>query len=432
MSSKNKTTASGTNPDLNQNTTQTTKRNPANSTQSTGNDKRWLRLAAGVVMLFFAGIIYAWSILKAPLAQELAFDNSSLGLNFTITMGFFCIGGIVGSFLQKKVSKRSATQIGAALCLLGFGLVSQNQGHVGLLFLSYGVLAGLGIGIVYNVIISTVSSHFPDKRATASGVMMMGFGTSTLLLGSLMNRLFSSLGWRKAYLFFGAAIFIVLFAGSFLMKAKQTAPKAINTGDTAKVNVIAVAPKDMLKRRDFWYFYFITVLLSLLGTGVISFGKDVALSTGAGESLAVLLVGALSVSNGLSRIFTGYLFDARGRYTTMLFANTVAFVATLLMLAAVCLQSPLLVALGLISVGFSYGSIPTIGSGFTGSVYGSTHFPTNFSIANTQLLISSFSATLSGSILKNGGSYAMVFGIFLTAVLMSFVLNLLLQRRLSA
>lgn len=399
---------------------------------SQSENQRWPRLIAGTVMLLFAGIIYSWSILKAPLGQAFGWDNAQLGLNFTITMGFFCIGGIVGSLLQKKLAARWVTLIGATLSFLGFFLSSRLQGNLFMLYFSYGFLCGLGIGIIYNVVISSVTSWFPDKRATASGVMLMGFGASSLLLGSVLNGLFASVGWRQAYLIFGLAIFAVLFVGSFFMKNKTVVRQA---AATQSANTLKDAPSgdlsagQMLGKSSFWMFYLFTILISALGTGVISFGKDVALSVGTAESLAVLLVGGLSVSNGLSRIITGYLFDTIGRKKTMFIANLIAVLAVLFMLGAVVLGSVALVVIGMLAVGFSYGSMPTIASGYVSKMYGAKHFATNFSIANTQLLIASFSSTLSGVILRSSGSYRPIFLIFLGFTLLALLLTLLLSRK---
>ena len=58
---------------------------------------RWLYLVVGVLAMLFAGIIYAWSILKAPLASEFSWGASELALNFTLAMSFFCIGGLLGA-----------------------------------------------------------------------------------------------------------------------------------------------------------------------------------------------------------------------------------------------------------------------------------------------------------------------------------------------
>ena len=62
-----------------------------------GISARWFYLAIGVVAMLFAGVLYAWSILKSPLAEEFGWGASDLALNFTLAMSFFCIGGLLGA-----------------------------------------------------------------------------------------------------------------------------------------------------------------------------------------------------------------------------------------------------------------------------------------------------------------------------------------------
>ena len=76
---------------------------------------RWLYLAVGVVALLFAGIIYGWSILKAPLAADFGWTADQLALNFTLTMCFFCLGGFVGGLLSKKIGTRLTLILGGLL-----------------------------------------------------------------------------------------------------------------------------------------------------------------------------------------------------------------------------------------------------------------------------------------------------------------------------
>ena len=157
---------------------------------------RWLYLTAGVLALLFAGIIYGWSILKAPLAADFGWTADQLALNFTLTMCFFCLGGMAGGLLSKRIGSRASLILAGALSCLGFFLTARLDGaSVAMLYVSYGVLAGLGIGIAYNVIISTVNAWFPDKKGTCSGALMMGFGASALVgacFGSLTALDFST------------------------------------------------------------------------------------------------------------------------------------------------------------------------------------------------------------------------------------------------
>ena len=64
---------------------------------------RWLYLFIGILAMLFAGVIYAWSILKAPLTEHFGWNASQLSLNFTITMICFCLGGVLGGILAKKI-----------------------------------------------------------------------------------------------------------------------------------------------------------------------------------------------------------------------------------------------------------------------------------------------------------------------------------------
>lgn len=95
------------------------------NTQEKNKLVRWPYLLSGVVSMLFAGIIYAWSILKAPLTEEFGWTPSQLALNFTLTMCFFCIGGIVSGVLTKKTSPKVTAVISAILVFSGFTISSR-------------------------------------------------------------------------------------------------------------------------------------------------------------------------------------------------------------------------------------------------------------------------------------------------------------------
>ena len=174
-----------------------------NTTQKT--NIRWLYLAVGTFAMLFAGILYAWSILKAPFSVEFGWSPSDLTLNFTITMSFFCMGGLLGAQISKRMGSRFAIVISGLLASGGFALTSLLTGtSVALLYLAYGFLAGLGIGISYNVVVATVSAWFPDKKGLCSGCLMMGFGASALVLGNWASSMFEgAMGWRRTYVILG-------------------------------------------------------------------------------------------------------------------------------------------------------------------------------------------------------------------------------------
>lgn len=390
---------------------------------------RWPYLTAGVVMMLFAGIIYAWSILKSPLAAEFGWDGTALGLNYTITLSTFCIGCVLGGMLINKFSPRLITiSAGIAVCI-GFTIASMLRGNITTLYLSYGGLLGLGIGVVYNAIISTVTSWYPDKRSTASGVLMMGFGASALFLGSVAGNLINSIGWRQTYFALGITVLIVFLLGSIFMKKPEDdvelpQPKQVKG---ARIEVKDYSTAEMLKRASFWKFFIYCILAIAIGQCVISLAKDVALSVGAAETLAILLVGILSVCNGLGRVITGFLFDMIGRSKTMLIAGILTLTAPILMFVAVSNNSVPLVIAGLCNIGLAFGTLPPITTGFANSFYGNKYFSLNFSVIGLATIPASFASTLAGIIVGASG-YVTLFEMLIAFGVLALIINLSIKK----
>ena len=395
---------------------------------------RWFYLAVGVVAMLFAGVLYAWSILKAPLSTTFGWGASELALNFTLAMSFFCIGGLLGAQIAKRIDHRAALFIAGGLSAAGFLLTAVLQGaSVMVLYVTYGVLAGLGIGIAYNVVIATVSGWFPDKKGLCSGCLMMGFGASALILGNAADALFKSvLGWRVTYVILGISICGVLLLAGLLLKKPDTIvlpqPKSTKATGTETFERRDYTSGQMLCRPSFWMAFVCISFLAAVGSSVISFAKDLALSVHASEALAVSLVGVLSVCNGVGRILTGTLFDTIGRRKTMLLANILTICTAAVTLLAVSVGSLPLCIVGLCLTGMSYGACPTITAAFTSSFFGMKHFSTNMAFMTFTVMGGSLIATVSNKVLEITGGYTATFGMLLALTLAALVLNVFIRK----
>ncbi len=395
---------------------------------------RWIYMAIGVIAMLFAGVLYAWSILKAPLSAEFGWGASELALNFTLAMTFFCIGGLVGANIAKKAGHRIALSVSGFLSALGFILTAiLRDTSVVMLYITYGVLAGLGIGIAYNVVVSTVSCWFPDKKGLCSGCLMMGFGASALVLGNVADAMFKGpLGWRITFIILGVAIFVVITLSGLLLKkpdssAQLPKPKVIK-GNKEAFEQKDYTSKQMLMRPSFWMAFVCISFLAAVGSSVISFAKDLALSVNAPEALAVSLVGVLSVCNGLGRIITGAVYDAIGRRKTMISANVLTICAALVTLIAVSVDSLVLCIVGLCLTGMSYGSCPTIMTAFTSSFFGMKNFSGNVAFMTFTSMIGSFIATASNTVLEATGGYSMTFVMLLALTFVALILNAFIRK----
>ena len=393
---------------------------------------RWFYMAVGVVAMLFAGVLYAWSILKSPLAAEFGWGQSELALCFTLAMTFFCIGGLLGAQLSKRLGHRIALVSAGALAASGFVLTALLRDvPVLILYLTYGVLAGVGIGIAYNVVIATVSSFFPDKKGICSGCLMMGFGASALILGNVADAMFKgSIGWRATYIALGVSILAVLsLAGILIGKPALNAPKANNAQSAQESDREELTSRQMLCRPSFWMAFLCISFLAAVGSSVISFAKDIALSVNAPETLAVSLVGVLSVCNGIGRIITGAVFDVIGCRKTMICANIFTICAALVTLIAVMSSSLVLCIIGVCLPGISYGSCPTITSAFTSSFYGMKHFSSNMALMTFTVMVGSLIATASNKVLELSGGYTVTFVMLLALTFVALVLNIFIKKK---
>lgn len=396
---------------------------------------RWYLLGVSVFAMLFAGIIYAWSILKVPFANDFGWTANQLSLNFTFTMCGFCLGGLLGSFLSKKIGVKLANLISAVLAGSGMALTGLlTAENVIMLYITYAAMAGIGIGIAYNVIISTVSAWFPDKKGLCTGALMMGFGASSLILGNLSDSLFnSSLKRSGTYIVLGIALFAVLGLATLFLKrpsADTLLPKAEkkSNGCAEAFEHKDYSTKEMLKRFSFWRAFALFTFAAAVGNSVISFARDLAISVGAGAALATSLVGVLAVCNGLGRIITGALFDWLGRQKTMLIATILTVVAATTTLISVMTGSVGLCVAGLCLTGLSYGTCPTMGTAFVSAFYGQKHFASNFSVMNCHLICTSFMATACSSLQNSFGSYIAPFVLLLALGVVALLLNLSIKK----
>jgi MFS transporter, OFA family, oxalate/formate antiporter len=180
-------------------------------------NNRWLYVIIGIVLFLFLGLLYAWSLFIAPLEKDFGWTRTQTSLIFTISIIFFCLGGIAGGFITGRKSPGFTILISAVLLLFGFAASSKIQSLTAI-FITYGVISGFGIGLSYNTVISTVTRWFPEKPGVISGFLLMGFGLGGMLLGSTANLLIKTMGWRETFLLLGVAFGIIVFMGSRIMK----------------------------------------------------------------------------------------------------------------------------------------------------------------------------------------------------------------------
>ena len=159
---------------------------------------------------------------------------------------------MLGGVLSRKVGLMGTLLISAVLSCCGFLSAGAMGNSILRLYISYGIMAGLGIGIAYNVIISTVNNWFPDRKGLCSGVLMMGFGASALILGSAADYLINSpqFGWCFAYRAVGISLGVVLCLEALILRKAPEADQTETKSDSSDCRGLSTA--EMLKSITFW------------------------------------------------------------------------------------------------------------------------------------------------------------------------------------
>lgn len=400
---------------------------------------RWVYAIVGVIVLLFAGLVYAWSVLSTPIAAEFAdWSKAQLSMTFTIVMIMFCIGSLLCGLLTGKLSAKMAVRIGAVLFLLGFFLASRTQ-SLAMLYIGFGVLCGLSSGLCYNAVMSTMVRWFPDRPGLISGVLLMGFGGGSFIIGKLYQAWTPTEigGWRASFLVMGIIIFVVLAICSFFFVAPGAdfvAPAAKNSKAAVRIAGKEYKPLEMVKKPSFWLYYVWAIALSAAGLALISQASGVVWEASASQTAGAVatIVGLISICNALGRVLFGGMYDKYGRSLSMQLVNILFIITSGVLILALTAKSVVVVIIGFILGGLAYSGITPTNSAFCRAYFGPVNYPVNFSLINSNLIFASFGSTVSGALFDASGSYNVTFfliiGLAVVGILCSLAISALDKR----
>ena len=400
---------------------------------------RWVYAIVGVIVLLFAGLVYAWSVLSTPIAAEFAdWSKAQLSMTFTIVMIMFCIGSLLCGLLSGKLSAKMSVRIGAVLFLLGFFLASRTQ-SLAMLYIGFGVLCGLSSGLCYNAVMSTMVRWFPDRPGLISGVLLMGFGGGSFIIGKLYQAWtpVEIGGWRASFLVMGIIIFVVLAICSFFFVAPGAdfvAPAAKNGKAAVKAAGKEYKPLEMVKKPSFWLYYVWAIALSAAGLALISQASGVVWEASASQTAGAVatIVGLISICNALGRVLFGGMYDKYGRSLSMQLVNILFIITSGVLILALTAKSVVVVIIGFILGGLAYSGITPTNSAFCRAYFGPVNYPVNFSLINSNLIFASFGSTVSGALFDASGSYNVTFfliiGLAVVGILCSLAISALDKR----
>ena len=397
---------------------------------------RWAYAVIGVVTLLFAGLIYAWSVMsKSIAASRPDWTATQVSLTFTIVMALFCTGGLIAGLLSKKINPKLYIIASGVFFAAGFFIASLTGDSPALLYIGFGVICGLGAGFAYNTVLSTMSQWFPDKQGLISGILLMGFGLSSFIIGKVYAAVTPSDGsdqWKMTFRILGIVVLVVmLICFNFFVKPSEDykVPGAA-AKKVVKEPALDIPPTQMVKKPAFWLYYIWAILLSAAGLVLVSQASGIATQVGpnVSDGNIATVVGLISILNGIGRVIFGAIFDKKGYRVAMTLDMIIMIVGALVLILALSTGNFLFIVLGFLIGGLAYGGVMPTNSAIISDFFGRTNYPVNYSLINTNLLIASFASTIAGKLYDASGSFMTTIFMMIIVTVLGFVVSFGVRR----
>ena len=297
---------------------------------------RWLFVVLGLVTTVCLGAVYAYSLFLGPVRK--AFPDITAfqaNLPYMVFLALFSVTMFFGGRVMEKMGPRKLMMIGGIIVALGW-MLSSIAPNIWVLTLTYGVIAGGGVGLVYGCPVATAAKWFPDRKGLAVGLVLAGFGGSALITGKIANVLLPSVGLSSTFLYFGLAfsVLLVLLSLPYRFPAAGWSPKGWKPA-AGTVAAEDFTPAEMVKTSTFWSLSLCFLIGSISGLMAIGISKPVGNEIiSISGVMAGTLVGIFAIFNAVGRPLFGWLCDTiTPRYAAML-NMALILVVSILMIGA--------------------------------------------------------------------------------------------------
>ncbi len=303
---------------------------------------RWTVIAGALLIQLALGAVYAFSIFTSPLSESLGYDSKSfaiLGI-FSAAIAVFAVTMIVAGRVQDRKGPRVVATIGGLVYGAGYLVAAFSTESLALMYLSYGVISGIGLGLGYVCPLAAAVKWFPDKRGLVSGIAVAGFGAGAFLFTQVGKWIIdsSASGLSDAFLYLGLIFLLMIVGGAQLLRdpPKGWLPKGYVPPDNGGRQNHEFDWRDMVRTRQFFMLFTMFLLSATAGLMMIANVKNLAQYLDPSGGLLVVaqfqtIAGMVALFNGAGRIAWGKISDGLGRANTM---KVMFLVQGLILLAA--------------------------------------------------------------------------------------------------
>ena len=399
---------------------------------------RWIQLLLGfIVMMTISSPQYVWTLFVPSFQKTTGSILSEVQCTITILIVLQTWLAPMQGFLVERFGPKLLIGLGALMNGAGWIASSYIQTIWGL-YATYGLLCGIGTGIVYIGIIGLMVKWFPDRRGLATGVVAAGYGFGAILTTFPIDSMIKASGYQHTLVVFGAVFGVLGLIGALVLRSPSE--ERMTGQATLATKEVGYAPIIMLRSPVFWLMFVMMSMMSTGGLMVITQFTSFAKSFGITAQTTVAILGmafaaipaALTfdrITNGLTRPFFGWVSDHIGRENTMAIAFILEGIAIFLMLQYRSDPYLLVVLSGLVF--FGWGEIFSLFPSTLTDTFGTKYATTNYGfLYMAQGVGSILGAPIAAMIYEATGSWMPVFGLVIGMDVLTGLLALLVLKPL--
>jgi OFA family oxalate/formate antiporter-like MFS transporter len=297
-----------------------------------------------------------------------------------VALGIFMF--IVGK-LQERIGTRIMITVGSIICGTAV-IIAAFSTNIYMVYL-WAFLNGVAASFIYTPILTTVQKWFPEQRGLVSGIVNFSFGISAAIMSPIFSHMLKSQG----YFLMNIEIAIMAVIIGVIAARFTEVPERVKFSDGEDNNKTGLAARqtdtsstvaESIRTKSFWFFWLTWALQGAAGISMVTLSTLFGISKGFSVASAVLVLTSFNLTNGISRLITGYVSDILGRNMTMSIAFFLAGIAYLLL--------PFTNALGIICIlaaviGFAFGTLFACSAPLASDCFGLKHFGAIFGLLFT-------------------------------------------------
>jgi MFS transporter, OFA family, oxalate/formate antiporter len=409
----------------------------SSSSEQSSLPNRWVLAITALLMQLALGSVYAWSVFLKPVIALYHVSRLQANLTFSIVLLALGVTAGFGGYLNNRFGPRVIATVGGVVYGLGVLLAAFAAPNIFILYLTFGIIGGIGVGLGYIVALAMLIKWFPDRRGFITGLAVAGFGAGALITSPVAAALITSVGLGSTFLYLGIAylVVIVIVARYFRMAPEGYAP----AGWTPSARQhIGRSERDYTLsealRLPRWYVLWLILALNVTaGAALISVASPLAQKfTGVGAVTAALLPSVIGIFNGTGRLFWGWLSDGIGRpftFLSMFIIQAIVFA----ILPSISSFAVLLIPAAIVALcyGGGFGTMPAFAADFfgpknAGTIYGAMLTAWSAGGIVGPILITSFGTTTNPDYVT---PLYIIAGIMLVSAALPLVARALARRR---